>query len=329
MISLQPYNSFQVKSHCDSLTQVTSIEQLQELCRQPNDHIHILGGGSNSLFVTNPGEVWLIDIKLRQVVKEREEYQLVRFGAGEEWHDVVEYAIENDLGGIENLALIPGKTGASPIQNIGAYGVELKDILQSVSVVDRVTGHRLEYHASACDFGYRNSKFKQEWKGKYIIDSIVLKLTKSEYHTVNISYGAIAKEIGREENIGIKDVFNAVVKIRCSKLPNPKEIGNGGSFFKNPIISLEAYQKLIEKFPEAPSYPVDEISKKVPAGWLIDQAGWKGKIIGNVGCYEKQALVIINTGNATGQEVLDFSAEVQASVLSKFGIALEREINVV
>lgn len=329
MISLQPYNSFQVKSHCDSLTQITSVQQLEELCRLTNDDVHILGGGSNSLFVNNPGAVWLIDIKHVEVVKEREEYQLVRFGAGEEWHDVVKYAVANNLGGIENLALIPGKTGAGPIQNIGAYGVELKDVLQSVSVVERSTGNRLEYHASACAFGYRNSKFKQEWKGKYIIDSIVLKLIKADYHTVNISYGAIAKQIGKQDAVTIQDVFDAVVSIRSSKLPDPKVIGNGGSFFKNPIVNLDVYHQLISAFPEAPSYQVDEEHKKIPAGWLIDQAGWKGKTIGNVGCYEKQALVIINTGDATGQEVLEFSAMVQESVADTFGILLEREINVV
>ena len=331
MISLQSHHTFGVTAHCNECISITSVDQLQSLCQLDNTEATVIGGGSNTLFVSNPGIVWIIDILGKEIVKQREEYVLLRVGAGEDWHSLVQYCVEEELGGIENLALIPGKCGAAPIQNIGAYGVEIKDVLQSVSVVERSTGYRKEYHVSELDLGYRDSYFKREWKGKYIIDSIVLRLTKEGRHNIKTTYGAIQQQL-EEAKISeptIADVFNAVVTIRLAKLPDPKILGNGGSFFKNPIIPVAQYDELKAKFPSIPSYPASDATVKVPAGWLIDQDGWKGKTIGNVGCYEKQALVIVNHGNASGQEVLTFSEIIQSSVNEKYGIMLQREINVV
>lgn len=333
MISLQHHQTFGVLASCTQYVDITSVVQLQELCSSTDQALSpiILGGGSNTLFVSNPAEVWMINIKGIEIVKKRDEYVMVRVGAGENWHDFVDYCIKENLGGIENLALIPGKCGAAPIQNIGAYGVEIKDVLQSVSVVERSTGHRKEYHVSELGLGYRMSNFKGDWQGRYVIDSIVLKLSVESHHTINTSYGAILKQLSKHhiKDVSIAHVYEAVVAIRSEKLPDPKKLGNGGSFFKNPIISTEEFSKLESRYPTIPSYPITEDLVKVPAGWLIDQAGWKGQKVGNVGCYEKQALVIVNYGNATGEEVLRFSEVIQKSVKEKYGITLEREIQVV
>ena len=331
MISLQPHHTFGVTAYCTEFTSITTVDQLQSLCQSDSQEAFVLGGGSNTLFVSNPERVWIIDILGKEIVKQRDHYVLLRVGAGEDWHSLVQYCVEEQLGGIENLALIPGKCGAAPIQNIGAYGVEIKDVLQSVSVVERATGYRKEFHVSELGLGYRDSLFKGEWKGRYIIDSIVIKLMKLGSHEIKTTYGAILQQL-EEDGVTqplISDVFNAVVAIRSAKLPNPKELGDGGSFFKNPIIPIAQYEELKMKFPSIPSYPVSNNEVKVPAGWLIDQAGWKGKTLGNVGCYEKQALVIVNHGNATGQEVLAFSEMIQSSVDEKYGILLQREINLV
>ncbi len=331
MISLQPHHTFGVIAHCREFTSITTVNQLQSLCQSDSAEAFVLGGGSNTLFVTNPKRVWIIDILGKEIIKQRENYVLLRVGAGEDWHSLVKYCVEEQLGGIENLALIPGKCGAAPIQNIGAYGVEIKDVLQSVSVVERATGYRKEFHKSELDLGYRDSLFKHKWKGRYIIDSIVIKLMKQGSHDIKTTYGAILQQLqdGGISNPLIADVFNAVVAIRSAKLPDPKVLGNGGSFFKNPIISVALYDELKAKYPTMLSYPISDTTVKVPAGWLIDQAGWKGKTVGNVGCYEKQALVIVNHGDATGQEVLAFSEMIQSSVEEKYGIILQREINLI
>ena len=331
MVSLQSLNTFGVKASCDELITVTSVAQLQELCLASQESTIILGGGSNTLFVNSPSTVWYIDIKGKEVIKEREDAILLRIGAGEDWHELVTYCIEQNWGGIENLALIPGKCGAGPIQNIGAYGVEIQHVLQSVSVVERSTGNRLEFHVTELGLGYRHSFFKGEWKDKYIIDSIVMRLTKDGHHEIKSHYGAIQNTLTEMDvkSPTIHDIYTAVVKIRSSKLPDPKEIGNGGSFFKNPIIPIGQYQKLLVKYPEMPSYPIDDVTVKVPAGWLIDRAGWKGKQVGNVGSYAKQALVIVNHGGADGTEVLNYSKQIQESIMDLYGINLQREINVV
>ena len=331
MVSLQSLNTFGVQASCNELITVTTVTQLQELCQSTQHSVVILGGGSNTLFVNSPKTVWHIAINGKEVVKERDDAILLRIGAGEDWHELVTYCVEQQWGGIENLALIPGRCGAAPIQNIGAYGVEIQDVLQSVSVVERSSGNRLEFHVSELGLGYRQSYFKDEWKEKYIIDSIVIRLTKEGQHKIKSHYGAIQSTLSamNVEAPTIKDIYTAVVQIRSSKLPDPKLIGNGGSFFKNPIIPQDQYLVLLSKYPEMPSYPVDEKSVKIPAGWLIDQAGWKGKQVGNVGSYSKQALVIVNHGGADGREVLDYSVQIQESIYDLYGIKLQREINVV
>lgn len=331
MVSLQSYNTFGVKASCDELITVTSVSQLQELCKASKASVVILGGGSNTLFVNSPKTVWNIAIEGKELVKEREDAVIIRVGAGEDWHNLVTYCVNQNWGGIENLALIPGKCGAAPIQNIGAYGVEIKDVLQSVSVVERATGNRLEFHVSELGLGYRQSYFKQDWKDKFILDSIVLRLTKDGHHEIRSHYGAIQSTL-QSMNVDrptLHDIYTAVVQIRSSKLPDPKEIGNAGSFFKNPIITKSQFDELLKHYPEMPSYPVDDTTVKVPAGWLIDQAGWKGKQVGNVGAYAHQALVIVNHGDADGTEVFNFSKQIQESIHELYGIELQREINVV
>ncbi len=331
MTSLTSHNTFGVIASCQQLITVTTVAQLQQLCRATQSSVTLLGGGSNTLFVNNPETVWLMDIKGIDVIKDRDDAVLIRVGAGEDWHELVSYCVAQEWGGIENLALIPGKCGAAPIQNIGAYGVEIKDVLQSVSVVDRSTGSRLELHVSDLGLGYRQSHFKQEWKEKYVIDSIVLRLTKEGHHQIKSHYGAIQSTLAemKADSPTLKDIYTAVVQIRSAKLPDPNVIGNGGSFFKNPIIPISQYQQLLSQYPEMPSYPVDDLTVKVPAGWLIDHAGWKGKQIGNVGTYSRQALVIVNHGGADGAEVIAYSRLIQQSILDLYGIQLQREINVV
>jgi UDP-N-acetylmuramate dehydrogenase len=254
---------------------------------------------------------------------------LVKFSAGENWHDAVMWAVENNYGGIENLSLIPGKCGAAPMQNIGAYGIEIKDVLLAVYAFDTEKKQEFIFHNHECGFGYRTSNFKTIWKDKFIITEIVLKLTKPGYHIIDKSYGAIQSELDAR-GIGspsIKDLSDVVIHIRQSKLPDPQELGNAGSFFKNPVISTSKFEALKSSFPEMPHYPAQD-KIKLPAGWLIDQCGWKGITEGQVGTYKHQALVLVNHGQASGEDVLNFSKKINASVEEKFGVELEMEVNV-
>ena len=255
---------------------------------------------------------------------------MVKFGAGEIWHDAVLWAIENNLGGIENLSLIPGKCGAAPMQNIGAYGVEIKDVLHSVTAYDTKTNNELVFHNEECGFGYRTSNFKTIWKGRMVITSIILKLTKDGYHVLNDSYGAVTNHL-KEKGItqpSIADLGEVISDIRRQKLPDPKVLGNSGSFFKNPIVSKEKANQLLASYAKMPTYPVDADMVKLSAGWIIDQCGLKGQRVGDAGTYKNQALVLVNHGNATGKEIHEFSKQVQSNVKEKFGIELEPEVNI-
>lgn len=282
------------------------------------------------LFVSNLARCVLKnEISGINVISENSDEVIIRVGGGVVWHDLVTWAVKHDFGGIENLALIPGSVGASPIQNIGAYGVELMDTFVSLNALRLSDGDVQSFSKADCAFGYRDSVFKGTLKEQYCILDIDLKLRKAP-HVVNIEYGAIADDLQKQriENAGIEDVYHAVINIRRSKLPDPFQIGNAGSFFKNPTIEAALYETLKTEFSQMPAYITDDNHYKVPAGWLIEQCGWKGKRFGNVGCYEKQALVIVNYGGASGREVYDHAMRVRDSVQERYGIVLSTEVNV-
>ena len=333
-ISLKPYNTFGVDVKSKYCAEVRSLEELIETLKFSNSKklpLLFLGGGSNIL-LTKDFEGLAIQLNLKGITEEiiNENEVLVTAKAGENWHQFVMFCLDKNYGGLENLSLIPGNVGTSPMQNIGAYGTEIKDVFESCKVLNLETLEIEVFNLEKCRFGYRDSIFKQEGKGKYVILEVTFRLTRTD-HKIDVEYGAIKSEL---ENLGItnptiKDVSKAVINIRQSKLPDPKVIGNAGSFFKNPTIPLSQFESLKQKFENIPGFPNGD-SVKVPAGWLIEQAGWKGKQIGNVASHKLQALVIINaTGNATGKEIFDFSTEIINSVKEKFGIELEREVNII
>lgn len=330
--SLASFNSFGLSAIAESYFSCSDERALQNaLKHMPSDFL-VLGGGSNMLLIKDRIPAVLHNQILGiKTLKETEDYVLVEVGGGVVWHDLVIWAVNHDYGGIENLALIPGKVGAAPIQNIGAYGAELADVFQSLWAIDRTTGHQVSLQKNECNFGYRDSVFKKELKDKLIITRVIMKLNKPKTHTVNTEYGAIQGELENLKSDGqnIKEIAQAVINIRNRKLPDPKVIGNAGSFFKNPIIGMASFQKIKIDYPEIPSYPISADTIKIPAGWLIEQCGFKGKKIGNTGCYKNQALVIVNHGNADGQEIYDFALEVKSTVFDKFGIEINPEVNLI
>ncbi|MEN5306283.1 UDP-N-acetylmuramate dehydrogenase [Chryseobacterium cucumeris] len=332
--SLKSYNTFGVEAKSRFFTEVNTIDELKEalnFAETQSLQLLFLGGGSNIL-LTKDFDGLAIQLNLRGISEEHinENEVWVTAKAGENWHEFVMFCLQKNYGGLENLSLIPGNVGTSPMQNIGAYGTEIKDIFISCKVLDLENLELKTFTLDQCRFGYRDSIFKQEGKGRYVILEVTFKLTQKD-HLIKTEYGAIKSEL---ENLGIEnptiqDVSRAVINIRQSKLPNPKEIGNAGSFFKNPTIPLAQFEALKQQFENIQGYPNGEMVK-VPAGWLIEQCGWKGKQIGNVASHKLQSLVIINaTGNATGKEIFDFSTEIINSVKEKFGIELEREVNII
>ena len=329
-VSTRSHNTFGIDASFDTLIQIDSDEDFYYLDQWKDSEIKILGGGSNVLLTDDIHiPVFNINNKGFRILKDAEGYVLVNIAAGEIWHDAVLWAVNNGYGGIENLSLIPGKCGAAPIQNIGAYGVEIKDILHTVKAYDREQGVVKFFYNQECAFGYRSSNFKTIWKGQYVITDIILQLTKPNYHIINTSYGAISGELEKRgiSNPNIKDISDVVINIRASKLPDPKVIGNAGSFFKNPIIDKETFEKLQTAYPNIPNYPAGE-DIKLAAGWLIDQCGWKGRVVGNTGTYKHQALVIVNHGDASGTEVKAVAQSIQKDVLEKFKINIEPEVNI-
>lgn len=330
-ISLKPFNTFGMDVHADYYAEITDVAQLREIAENtvlPAKRF-VLGGGSNVL-LTHTLHGILLHNKIKGIEKEKEDddHVWVKVGAGEVWHDFVMYAIANHWAGVENLALIPGTVGAAPIQNIGAYGVEAKEVIDHVTAWHWEMQQEVPYQNAECAFGYRDSIFKHQLKDKVFITSVTFKLSKKP--NFNTSYGAIEQELQKMDiqEISIAAIADAVISIRSSKLPNPREIGNAGSFFKNPTIPIEQYDALKETFPAIPSYPVSETMVKVPAGWLIEQCGWKGFRAGDVGVHEKQALVLVNYGTATGGAVWDLSDNIVKTVHDKYGIELEREVQV-
>lgn len=333
-ISLKPYNTFGVDVKSKYFAEVCSLEELIETLKFSNSiklPLLFLGGGSNIL-LTKDFEGLAIQLNLKGITEEiiDDNQILVTAKAGENWHQFVMFCLDKNYGGLENLSLIPGNVGTSPMQNIGAYGTEIKDIFESCKVLNLETLQIETFNLEQCKFGYRDSIFKQEGKGKYVILEVTFRLTRKN-HKIDIEYGAIQSELEKMgiTNPTIQDVSKAVINIRQSKLPDPKVIGNAGSFFKNPTIPISQFKALKQKFENIPGYPNGDFVK-VPAGWLIEQAGWKGKQIGNVASNQLQALVIINsTGSATGKEIFDFSTMIIDSVKEKFGIKLEREVNII
>ena len=332
-ISLKNYNTFGVEAKAHYFVEVHDLHELKyatEFAKINHIKILFLGGGSNLLF-TQDFDGLVIKLNLKGISEEilDENHVLVSAKAGENWHEFVLYTLSKNYGGLENLSLIPGNVGTCPIQNIGAYGTEIKDHFVSCKALNLETSEIEELSLEDCKFGYRDSIFKTSAKGKYVIVEVTFKLT-TQNHLIKTEYGAISTELKNLgiENPTIQEVSKAVINIRQSKLPNPAEIGNAGSFFKNPSIPLVQFENLKEKFPEIQGYANGNFVK-VPAGWLIENAGWKGKQIGNVASHKLQALVIINaTGNASGKEIYDFSTQIIDSVKEKYGIKLEREVNI-
>lgn len=330
--SLKKHNTFGIDAKAKQFVAVNSVEELKEILQKnANEKKFILGGGSNMLLTQDIDALVIhIDLKGKRVVKEDDDFVWVESQAGENWHDFVLWNIENNFGGLENMSLIPGNVGTTPVQNIGAYGAEIKDTFVSCEAMKIDTQEMKTFTKDECKFGYRESVFKQAVKDQYIITSVVFKLTKKN-HKINTGYGDIQKELEKHHitNPTIKEVSNAVIAIRQSKLPDPKELGNSGSFFKNPIVSRELFNKAKAQHPEMKHYDVSETEVKVPAGWLIEQAGFKGIRRGDAGVHKNQALVLVNYGNATGQEIVNLSKEIQKTILEKFGIPIEAEVNII
>jgi UDP-N-acetylmuramate dehydrogenase len=332
-VSLRQLNTFGMDVTAEHFAACSSADEFSEafeFSRAKNTPTLILGGGSNILFTRNvPGLVLHNRILGIEVTGESEDFVWLKAGGGENWHGLVMHCVEQNWGGVENLSLIPGSAGAGPMQNIGAYGVELKDVFQSLTALDRHTGERIVFDAPACEFDYRSSIFKTRAKDRFVILDITLRLSKKPvFHT---SYGAIEQELERAgvRALSIRAVSDAVIRIRRSKLPDPAQIGNAGSFFKNPSVSAELFENLKNAYPDIPGYSSTERGKvKTAAGWLIEKCGWKGFRRGDYGVHKDQALVLVNYGNASGKDIYDLSSEIVASVKEKFGIELEREVNI-
>lgn len=332
-VSLKPYNTFGLDENAGFLAIVSSIEDLDEIYqtgRFRSQKKMILGGGSNILFTRGfTGIVAKNEIRGIQIQNETEEDVLVSVGAGENWHQFVLWCVEHGYGGVENLSLIPGTVGAAPMQNIGAYGAELKEVFHSLEAYEIKSGKTVSFFKEDCKFGYRYSIFKGELRDEYVITKVFFKLSKKP--VFNISYGAIKEtleQMGVDE-LTLKNVSQAVINIRQSKLPDPMDIGNAGSFFKNPIIERLHFEALEAEFDDIKSYPIDKDKVKIPAGWLIEKAGWKGYRDGYIGVHDKQALVLVNHGMGRGKDLFKLSNQIQKSIQTKFGIELEREVNVI
>ncbi|WP_299011471.1 UDP-N-acetylmuramate dehydrogenase [uncultured Tenacibaculum sp.] len=329
-ISLKEYNTFGIDVNAKRFVSITSVYQLQQLLKEEKN-LFLISGGSNML-LTKDIENLVVHIDIKGISIDRENPNNIHLtvNAGENWHEFVLWCVSQNYGGLENLSLIPGNVGTCPIQNIGAYGVEVKDTITKVEAIEIQTGKLVSFSAEECQFGYRNSIFKNEAKGKYILTSVSFKLTKNN-HKLNTSYGAIESELSSKDitNPTIKDVSDAVIAIRQSKLPDPKKIGNSGSFFKNPVISKEHFETLQKKHPNIPSYIISDTEIKVPAGWLIEQSGFKGKRFGDYGVHEKQALVLVNYGDASGKEIYELAQKIQHTIKDTFDINLEIEVNII
>ena len=333
-VSLLPYNTFHIDARAKHFTKIRSLDDLRELRSSPlfsSLPLLILGGGSNVLFTRDfPGLAVKNEIKGITTVNENASSITLRVGSGENWHEFVMHCVERNLGGIENLSLIPGTVGAAPMQNIGAYGVEVKNVIRLVEAVELASGHVVNFSNEECQFGYRESFFKHAGKDRYFISSVTLTLTKNN-HLYNTSYGAIRETLQEMnvEEISVKAISDAVIRIRKSKLPDPAVVGNAGSFFKNPSVPLEQYEDLKKSFPSVPGFIDQGNMVKIPAGWMIEQCGWKGKKFQDAGVHPLQALVLVNYNQANGKEIWDLACNIQSSVHEKFKIKLHPEVNII
>ena len=330
--SLKKHNTFGIEAKAKQFVAVHSVQDLKTILQEnQSQKKFILGGGSNMLLTKDIDALVIhIDLKGKKIIKENNDFVWVEGQAGESWHEFVLWTIDQNFGGLENMSLIPGNVGTTPVQNIGAYGTEIKDTFASCEAMTIESQEMRTFTKEECRFGYRESIFKNEAKNQYVITSVVFKLTKIN-HKINTSYGDISSELAKN-NITIptlKDISNAVIAIRQSKLPDPKELGNSGSFFKNPILLKSDFEKIQQQFPEIKYFDISKTEVKVPAGWLIEKAGFKGKRFGDAGIHKNQALVLVNYGNATGQEILNVSKDIQETIFKKFGIHIEAEVNVI
>lgn len=331
-VSLKNFNTFGIEAKARYFVEINHEQDLTELFMDPQWHQTerlILGGGSNMLLV-NDFDGLVIRLNIRGIEHRiNHDIVFVEAGAGEVWNELVNYCVDHNFAGMENMSLIPGSVGASPIQNIGAYGVELKDVFESCHAFEIATGQIKTFDNAACQFGYRESVFKSALKGQYIITSVKFRLSLTP--KLNLSYGAIEQELANRgiAQPSIKQVSQVVAAIRVSKLPDPSTIGNSGSFFKNPVIAHAQFLEIQKQYPQIAHYPAGEHQVKLAAGWLIEQCGWKGKVVGNTGTWKNQALVLVNHGNATGQEIYNLSSQIIDSVYTKFGVMLEREVNII
>lgn len=327
---LKAFNTFGISAVADEFSNFSSVEELRSIIEENKQkQLLILGGGSNILLTKDVHALVLRNqIKGIEVIREDQDHAYVKAGAGEVWHEFVLKCIDLNLGGIENMSLIPGSVGASPMQNIGAYGVEVKDVFHSLEAYHIATGEVHEFDLDQCEFGYRESVFKRKLKGQYVIVSVTFCLNKK--HSINKTYGAIEAELQSRgiENPSIRDISNAVIAIRKSKLPDPAEIGNAGSFFKNPVVDLSVLEKIKINYSDVPNYPAEEGKCKLAAGWLIEKAGWKGFTEGTYGVHKLQALVLVNYGGSTGDQIFELSGRIIQDIEEKFGVTLEREVNI-
>lgn len=332
-ISLKPYNTFGIDAKAKYFSSFTTVDELTELLGSrltTHNSRLILGGGSNLLFTKDfDGIVLKNELKGIELIKEDDEFFYVKAAAGEVWHEFVLHCVKNNYAGVENLSLIPGSVGAGPIQNIGAYGVELKDVFESLEAYHIGDKTVQTFSLNDCAFGYRESVFKKKYKGQFVILNVTYKLKK--HPQLNTSYGAINEELEKmhPKELSIQNISQAIINIRSSKLPDPKVVGNAGSFFKNPVVSKFRWHVIWEQYKNISAHQVDEMNYKIAAGWLIEQCGWKGYRKNDAGCNPLQALVLVNYGTATGKEIYDLSEEIIISVKNKFGIELEREVNIV
>ena len=332
--SLLPHNTFGIQANCDRFIDMETEDDVMKLKDMLDDKdmpLLIIGRGSNLLLTDDyHATVLHCSIKGKTIVKEDGNSVLLRCGAGEEWDSIVDYCVAHDWQGIENLSLIPGEVGASAVQNIGAYGTEVKEIIHSIEAVEISTGKKHTFSNEQCEYSYRQSKFKNEWKDRFIITHVTYRLEKSTDYIPKVDYGNIKSELERK-GISLptmKDIRDVVISIRKDKLPDPEVEGNAGSFFMNPIVEKATFMNLLEQYPDMPHYNVDSEREKIPAGWMIDQCGWKGKTLGKAGVHDRQALVLVNRGGATGKDILLLCNTIRSDVRQKFGIDIHPEVNI-
>lgn len=327
--SLLKHNTFGIDVNAKYFVEFASTDELKTILKEDiikNNQLLVIGQGSNLLFINDfDGVILHSNIQGIETLEETDEEVILEVGSGVVVDDLIAYCVENNWAGIENLSLIPGEVGAAAIQNIGAYGVEIKDVIQQVKTINIEDGSEKVFELPDCGYAYRKSVFKDQAKGKFIVCALVIKLSKLPNYT--LTYQHLEKAISEKGEINLENIRQTIIEVRESKLPNPQQIGNAGSFFMNPVVTRAKFDELQKSYPTMPHYFVNENEEKVPAAWLIEQCGWKGKTVGNAGVYEKQALVLVNRGGATGQEIADLSAQIQQSVMDKFGIQLNPEVN--